>query len=34
MATMGANDLDDLFNMDDYANPEQSSFDDAFFNFE
>ncbi|KAL5119863.1 hypothetical protein ACEQ8H_002224 [Pleosporales sp. CAS-2024a] len=27
--------LDDLFNMDDdYANPEQSSFDDAFFNFE
>jgi outer membrane biosynthesis protein TonB len=34
MASMGANDLDDLFNMDDYANPEQSSFDDAFFNFE
>ncbi|KAF1918325.1 hypothetical protein BDU57DRAFT_515023 [Ampelomyces quisqualis] len=26
--------LDDLFNMDEYENPEQSSFDDAFFNFE
>jgi hypothetical protein len=26
--------LDDLFNMDEYENPEQSSFDDAFFNFD
>ncbi|EUC48860.1 hypothetical protein COCMIDRAFT_86172 [Bipolaris oryzae ATCC 44560] len=34
MGTMAADDLEDLFNMDDYANPEQSSFDDAFFNFE
>ncbi|USP78434.1 uncharacterized protein yc1106_05708 [Curvularia clavata] len=34
MATMAADDLEDLFNMDEYANPEQSSFDDAFFNFE
>lgn len=34
MGTMAADDLEDLFNMDEYANPEQSSFDDAFFNFE
>ncbi|EMD90327.1 hypothetical protein COCC4DRAFT_160255, partial [Bipolaris maydis ATCC 48331] len=34
MGTMAADDLEDLFNMDDYANHEQSSFDDAFFNFE
>jgi hypothetical protein len=31
---MVTDNLDDLFNMDEYANPEQSSFDDAFFNFE
>ncbi|CAO2652005.1 Nn.00g002880.m01.CDS01 [Neocucurbitaria sp. VM-36] len=34
MATMAADDLDDLFNMDEYENPENSSFDDAFFNFD
>lgn len=35
MADMSTTDnLDDLFDMDDYANPENSSFDDAFFNFE
>jgi hypothetical protein len=34
IAATGANDLDDLFNMDDYADPEQSGFDDAFFNFD
>jgi outer membrane biosynthesis protein TonB len=34
MATMDVNEIDDLFNMDDYENPEQSQFDDAFFNFE
>ncbi|EOA90332.1 uncharacterized protein SETTUDRAFT_70203, partial [Exserohilum turcica Et28A] len=34
MGTMAADDLEDLFNMDEYENPEQSSFDDAFFNFE
>ena len=34
MATMATDDLEDLFNMDKYENPEQSSFDDAFFNFE
>jgi hypothetical protein len=34
MGDMMTNDLDDLFNMDEYENPEQSSFDDAFFNFE
>lgn len=26
-------DLDDLFNMDDYGNPEATQFDDAFFGF-
>ncbi|EAT81848.1 hypothetical protein HBH56_102200 [Parastagonospora nodorum] len=34
MGGMMTENLDDLFNMDEYANPEQSSFDDAFFNFE
>lgn len=34
MGDMMTSDLDDLFNMDEYENPEQSSFDDAFFNFE
>ncbi|KAL6708575.1 hypothetical protein ACN47E_002556 [Coniothyrium glycines] len=34
MATMAVDDLEDLFNMDEYENPENSSFDDAFFNFE
>jgi hypothetical protein len=34
MGGMITDNLDDLFNMDDYENPEQSSFDDAFFNFE
>ncbi|RAR04927.1 hypothetical protein DDE82_004177 [Stemphylium lycopersici] len=34
MATMATDDLEDLFNMDEYENPEQSSFDDAFFNFD
>ncbi|KAF2126811.1 hypothetical protein P153DRAFT_321547 [Dothidotthia symphoricarpi CBS 119687] len=29
-----ADNLDDLFNMDEYENPENSSFDDAFFNFD
>ncbi|KAH9866289.1 hypothetical protein J1614_008855 [Plenodomus biglobosus] len=33
MATMTTDNLDDLFNMDEYENPENSSFDDAFFNF-
>lgn len=31
---MATDDLEDLFNMDEYENPEQSQFDDAFFNFE
>jgi hypothetical protein len=34
MGGMITDNLDDLFNMDEYENPEQSSFDDAFFNFE
>jgi hypothetical protein len=34
MGGMMTDNLDDLFNMDEYENPEQSSFDDAFFNFE
>jgi outer membrane biosynthesis protein TonB len=34
MATMAVDDLEDLFNMNEYENPEQSQFDDAFFNFE
>jgi hypothetical protein len=35
MATMATtDDLEDLFNMDEYENPESTSFDDAFFNFE
>ncbi|KAF3047098.1 hypothetical protein E8E12_011206 [Didymella heteroderae] len=36
METMTTNNLDDLFNLDDYDNPEagDSAFDDAFFNFE
>ena len=34
MSTMVADDLEDLFNMDEYENPENSSFDDAFFNFD
>ncbi|KAH7385881.1 hypothetical protein BKA66DRAFT_511226 [Pyrenochaeta sp. MPI-SDFR-AT-0127] len=34
MATVVADDLEDLFNMDEYENPENSSFDDAFFNFD
>ena len=34
MGTMATDDLEDLFNMDEYENPEQSSFDDAFFNFD
>jgi hypothetical protein len=34
MGDMMTNDLDDLFNMDEYENPEQSLFDDAFFNYE
>jgi hypothetical protein len=34
MGVMVTDNLDDLFNMDEYENPEQSSFDDAFFNFE
>lgn len=34
MATMVADNLDDLFNLDEYENPENSSFDDAFFNFD
>ncbi|KAF1945865.1 hypothetical protein EJ02DRAFT_368140 [Clathrospora elynae] len=34
MTPMAAEDLEDLFNMDEYENPEQTSFDDAFFNFE
>jgi hypothetical protein len=34
MGTMATDDLEDLFNMDEYENPEQSQFDDAFFNFE
>jgi hypothetical protein len=34
MTTMAVDDLEDLFNMDEYENPENSSFDDAFFNFE
>lgn len=34
MADMPTDNLDDLFNMDEYENPENSSFDDAFFNFE
>ncbi|KAI8943309.1 hypothetical protein NX059_001329 [Plenodomus lindquistii] len=33
MATMATDNLDDLFNMDEYENPENSSFDDAFFDF-
>ncbi|KAH7068322.1 hypothetical protein BKA63DRAFT_112094 [Paraphoma chrysanthemicola] len=33
MVTETAN-LDDLFDLDEYANPEDSAFDDAFFNFE
>jgi hypothetical protein len=33
MPTDNLDDLDDLFNMDEYENPENSSFDDAF-NFE
>ncbi|KAI4640140.1 uncharacterized protein J4E78_010725 [Alternaria triticimaculans] len=32
--TMYTDNLEDLFNMDEYENPEQSTFDDAFFNFE
>ena len=31
---MPTDSLDDLFNMEDYENPENSSFDDAFFNFD
>ena len=31
MATLGADDLEDLFNMDDYQTQENSSFDDAFW---
>lgn len=36
METMTTNNLDDLFNLDDYENPEggDSAFDDAFFNFD
>ncbi|KAH7380240.1 hypothetical protein DE146DRAFT_705312 [Phaeosphaeria sp. MPI-PUGE-AT-0046c] len=34
MGGMMTDNLDDLFNMDDYENPEQSSFDDAFSFFE
>lgn len=36
METMTTNNLDDLFNLDDYDNPEggDSAFDDAFFNFD
>ncbi|KAF2822067.1 hypothetical protein CC86DRAFT_373263 [Ophiobolus disseminans] len=34
MGGMVTDNLDDLFNMDEYENPENSSFDDAFFNFE
>ncbi len=34
MATIATDDLEDLFNMDDYQTQENSSFDDAFFNFE
>lgn len=33
MQTMNTADLDDLFNMDDYGNPENSEFNDAFFGF-
>ncbi|RMZ70730.1 tubulin-tyrsoine ligase [Pyrenophora seminiperda CCB06] len=34
LGTMATDNLEDLFNMDEYENPEQSSFDDAFFNFD
>lgn len=34
MGGMVTDNLDDLFNMDEYENPENSSFDDAFFNFD
>jgi hypothetical protein len=34
MGGMTTDNLDDLFDMDEYENPEQSSFDDAFFNFD
>jgi len=34
MDTMTTDNLEDLFNMEEYENPEQSQFDDAFFNFE
>ncbi|KAG9194079.1 hypothetical protein G6011_04114 [Alternaria panax] len=34
MATMATDDLEDLFNMDEYENPEQTQFEDAFFNYE
>jgi hypothetical protein len=34
LGDMVTDNLDDLFNMDEYENPEQSSFDDAFFNFD
>jgi hypothetical protein len=33
MGGMVTDNLDDLFDMDEYGNPENSSFDDAFFNF-
>ncbi|KAF1849290.1 uncharacterized protein K460DRAFT_394149 [Cucurbitaria berberidis CBS 394.84] len=31
LTTLVPDDLEDLFNMDEYENPENSSFDDAFF---
>lgn len=34
MQTMNTADLDDLFNMEDYGNPENSEFNDAFFGFD
>lgn len=34
MTDMVTENLDDLFDLDGYENPENSSFDDAFFNFE
>jgi hypothetical protein len=34
METVATDDLEELFNMGDYERPEQSGFDDKFFNFE
>jgi hypothetical protein len=34
IGTMTTDDLEDLFNMDEYENLDRSQFDDAFFDFE